>query len=571
MTLEIVDFLLRNPYCSVDYLCQIYGEEILPLVLDEAKSQLKIISVKSSGDCYAHKKETTSPIVDLRRVEIARNFVLNTLGKEAAFACVTPGFEADCEYLWKDIWWRVWVDPGGCAPEALGFIVSPPKKFGSDVRDVVLTPFTGRLESLVRQIRRNWRTPNVVQVLTFAGDAHLSMHPRNLLRQSEKNWIPVGKKDMETHIRIRQRGGHKRSLIGDIARKLDLEDWALLVDLGNVPLVTSYELAYLLSDNARKVKSIICRLDNLEDLGLIEIAKSPVARDQLEKRKIITSLGLEMLASHWNTPIIYMRLMQPWPQYISKKDHRPRYSLSWLHKFGNHYRCVRNFALSLVYGARCVSSSISTIDINVITTIGTRLIYRQQVSDQSGKKYGFVLPDGLITSRISHRGWVDGVVTEKSRPIQEKTIWLEVDMGSIGLKKLETKMDGYQRIWQSIAPMNPILVWVIKGSPYREAKILSIMKERNIEGNTILMDRLCIPENDSWWTINTPASFSGEVTRVGLNYNSIAGMAPWRRIWGTTDHSEMIPLLGYELDRRREFLRSPERECDREWVKYKTV
>ncbi len=70
------------------------------------------------------------------------------------------GLEADGEFCWQDgagtQWWRIWVDIGGCAPEALPFIVRPPKAYGKQVRDVVPTSDLHRLDLLAAQIEHNW-------------------------------------------------------------------------------------------------------------------------------------------------------------------------------------------------------------------------------------------------------------------------------------------------------------------------------------------------------------------------------------------------------------------------------
>ncbi|MEJ2605994.1 MAG: replication-relaxation family protein [Anaerolineales bacterium] len=565
---ELIEYLRRNPYCNESFLCRLYGREVFQMMLADDDAGIKVIEVKQSGKCFADKKEPSSSLVDLRRLEMARDFILYSLGREAAFTAISPGIDSDCEFFWKDLWWRLWVDPGGCAPEALGMFVSPPKQFGNEIRDLILTPFQDRLDPISHQVERNWRSHQDVYVMIAEGDSYRIVRLKHRLKKDRCE--PISKKDIQAHIKVRQRGGRKRSLMGEIAKELDLTDWSLLVDLGNVPLLKTYELAYLRSDDARTVKLIIQRLQAIEELGLIETAKSPVARDQLKKRKMLTSLGLELLAAHWKTTTAYMRLMQPWPQGIDAKEGRPHYSLGWLSKFGNHYRYVRRMALALVYGARCVSSPILSVDAKVITTIGTRLIYREYQIGGSNSKAGIVVPDGLMKVSISQKGWVDGQHTSVSRPVQENTIWLEVDMGGTGLKRLEAKMNGYAHIWRNLEKLKPVLVWLIKGSPYRESQILKLMKERNIEGYTVLHNRLHLPEDDAWWSVHTPASLSSSI-KVGINYEAVGGMAPWRNVWGTTDHSELAPFLGLPLDGKRDFYRSPERESDREWVVYKVV
>lgn len=547
---EIVDFLLRNPYCRHKFLERVFGPDVLSSMMEEAGSRVKTVEVKGSGICYAEKKEPASSLVDLRRLELAREHAERGMGPTAVYASISPGFEADGEYYFRNKWWRIWVDPGGCAPEALGFVRSPPSTYRNDVIDIVLTTDRGRLGSLVHQVQANWMGAQEVLVMHAGSDSYRVARPP-WSQSSVKPWKPYSVEDINANIRTRQRGGHKRSLMGEVAKNLDRKDWLILITLGNVPLLTDYELAYLFSDYASSMKSTLNRIKNLEQHGLIAVAKSPIARDQLDHRKVLTSLGLELLAAYWNTTSTNMKLWQPWPQGKNGKDNRPIYKLAWLRMFGEHYRLVRQFCLSLVFGSRCVSNPICDVDARVTTTIGSRLLYRDQIRTNGGSRTGIVLPDGLIKVIISQRGWVDGVAAAESRPVLDNAIWLEVDRGTIPLTRLETKLDGYAKVWPGISYMKPALVWVIDGSPHREARILSMMAERGIYGWTVTRDRLCLPEHDDWWLIHTPASLKPGY-RVGLNYEMIGGMAPWRSIWASTEDDGLSPFLGAQPWRSRD-------------------
>ena len=564
---ELWAFVRRHPFIPERTLQDLYGDDVCRAMLRESERWLKKVEVKGIGRCYAEKREPMSTLMDLRRAEIARRYALQVMGRGAVFASIAPGFEADGEFFWKEQWWRIWVDPGGCAPEALRFIQSPPKEFGDDVHDIILTGDAGRMDSLARQVEMRWGGGKKIFVMHAGGKLHRIARPREYSRNARK-WKPYGRDDVETHIRQRQRRSHKRSLMAGVARGLDEHDWALLIEAGNMPLMTRYELAYLQTDDAGRMREIIERLDALEKEGLLETAKSPVARDRLENRKVLTSLALEMLAAHWGTTATNMMRMHPWPQVVDRKSKRPKYGLAWLRTFGEHYAMVRKFALALIYGGRGVTNQIGEVDTRIVTTIGSRLLYRDRRKRGADKQKGVVKPDGLIWVRINQRGWMDGGASG-AKPVCENTLWLEADRGTIPLTRLEGKLEGYGAIWESIQHMKPVLVWVIEGTPAREARILEMMKERGIDGWTVLMERLVLEESHNWWTTHVPVSMNAGRLKVGLKYEAIGGMAPWREIWNTVDGPGEKPLLGIQPWQKRELRRSPPRKGDQEWIRYR--
>ncbi|MDP2728659.1 MAG: replication-relaxation family protein, partial [Dehalococcoidia bacterium] len=247
---------------------------------------------------------------------------------------------------------------------------------------------------------------------------------------------------------------------------------------------------------------------------------------------------------------------------------RPKYGLAWLRMFGDHYALVRKFALALVYGGRGVSNAIGEVQTRVVTTIGSRLLYRDHRRWGQEKQTGVVKPDGLVWVRINQCGWMDGAASA-SKPVCENTLWLEVDRGTIPLKRLESKLDGYGSIWESLQAMNPALVWVIEGTPAREASILAMMRVRGVHGWTVLMERLVLTEEDPWWIQNAPGSTSRGSIRVGLKYEAIGGMAPWREIWSTITGMGGQPLLGVQPWRNRKLRRTPPRKGEQQSIKYK--
>ena len=560
-------FVRRHPFVSRATLDELHGRTVAEAMLEESQGWLRAIDVKGRGVCYADRGEPLGTLMDLGRAELARKYALGVMGREAVVASVAPGFEADGEFFWKDHWWRIWVDVGGCAPEALRFVQSPPKEFGDEIRDLIVTPDAGRMDSLVRQVEMRWGGGTKVHVMHLGGRLYRVARPRCFTAQ-RKAWKPYGPDELEAHVRERQRGSHKRSLMAAVAKNLDEVDWGLLVEAGNIPLMTRYELAYLQTGEAGRVRDLLKRLETMESAGLLETARSPVGRDQLEERKVLTSLGLEMLASHWGTSLSSMMRMHPWPQVVDGRSKRPRYGLAWLDSFGEHYRMVRQFSLSLVHGARSVSNSLGEVHIRVVTTIGSRLMYRDHRRGRAEKQTGVVKPDGLVWVRIDQRGWMDGDASG-AKTVCENTLWLEIDRGTIPLGRVRARMDGYAAIWESLRPMKPALVWVIEGTPAREAQILGMMRERGIDGWTVLMERLVLDEGDAWWLTHVPVSGNWGKSAVGMRQAAVGGMAPWREIWNTTNALGVKPLLEFQPWQKREQRRSPPRKGEQAWIRYK--
>lgn len=561
-------FVRRHPFVSRDILEELYGREVARAMLEDEKSWLTAVEVKDRGPCYAEKRERMSTLMDLGRAEIARRYALRVMGREAVMASLAPGFEADGEFFWRERWWRMWVDPGGCAPEALRFVQSPPQKFSKEVQDLILTQDASRMDSLARQVELAWGGGEKVYVMHTGGKLYRVARPTARGAQRRK-WRPYGAEELERHIRVRQRRSHKRSLMALVARAMDEVDWGLLVEVGNIPLMTRYELAYLQTGSAEKMRELIERLAALEEAGLLETARSPVARDRLEKRKALTTLGLEMLAAHWGTTMTSMVRMHPWPQVIDRKTRRPRYGLAWLEAFGEHYRMVRQFALALVHGGRCVSNNLGEVQIQVVTTIGSRLLYRDRRRRARLKQTGVVKPDGLVWARIDQRGWMDGNLSA-AKTLCENTLWLEVDRGTVPLGKLKEKMEGYGAIWESLQATKPALIWMIDGTPGREVQILDLMREREINGWTVLKERLVLDEDDNWWLTHVPVTRDWGRPRVGLKHDAVGGMAPWREVWKTTSGWDEKPLLGVQPWCQRELRRSPPRKGEQEWIRYRS-
>jgi hypothetical protein len=564
----LTGFLDRHPFCSRAYLQKVFGERTLEILFGEEKVELRQASVAGSGPCLACCKESNSVLLDLHRLEVAREFALQVMGPEAVFAGLSPGFEADGEFLWQGQWWRLWVDIGGCAPEALKFIVDPPQNHGDGVRDVILTAQQGRIDHLAKQVEMKWGGGRRVHIWLVGSEEYRIA--RTFKRPASTNkWKPYREEDLKGHIRARCRGKIRRNQLGEIAAKIDEDDWAMLVEVGNNPLLSPYELAYLTFQTKKGMEEAIKRTKRLSNLGLIENAKTEKAIHRLESRKVISDLGLELLTHHWGTEPQHVHQFHPWPQHIVRRGRSKRtYSLSWFDQWEEHQVAVRQFTLALIYGARCVSNPIGGVEIRIVTTIGTRLLFRG--SRQGRKvKIRMVKPDARVEVGIWKRGWLDGDRTLVRQTLLSRSMLVEVDRSTMSLARVKERIDRYGELWRSETKDEDALVWVIDGTPWREHNILTSMREAGIDGWTVLVERLVLPEEDPWWLIHDPASVLSSEQVVRLSHRSIGGMAPWRRIWRTTEHGRMSSLLGVETWKRREMVKSPPKRGDQEWVRYR--
>lgn len=566
----LLDFLDRHPFSSLQYLERIYGKRTLAILLGEEKKEVHEVPVGRSARHLANRKESKAVLLDLRRLEIARKFALQVMGLDAVFLGLSPGFEADGEFLWQGKWWRIWVDVGGCAPEALKFIVDPPRDHGDDVRDVILTSHNKRMGYLARQVEMAWGGGQRVHIWLVGTEEYRIVRTYKRLA-STKTWEPYQAEDIKTHIRIRHRGEIRRIQLGEIAAKLDEDDWATLVEVGNNPLMSTYELSYLFSQTKRGVEEQIQRVKRIGTLELIENAKTEKARHGLEGRKVISDLGLELLTYHWGTEPQYVHQFHPWPQRIVRQGRAKRtYSLRWFDRWEDHQMAVRRFALALLYGARCVTNPIGGVDVRIVTTIGSRLLFRENRKGRK-TKIRMVKPDAMIEVDIWKRGWLDGDRTLHKQNVLSKNLLVEVDRSTMSLERVKERIDRYRECLMNLRRDEDVLVWVIDGTPWREHNILTFMKDAGIDGRTVLVERLVLPEGDTWWLIHAPTSVSGNKQEVCLSNESIGGMAPWRRIWRTGGCNRMSSLLGVETWVKREMVKSPPKRGEQEWVRYKTV
>jgi len=413
---------LRHPFSSRSLLENVFGEGVLRVLLEKEAGQFREIDIPDLGPCYALKDEPNASILGVHRREVARWFVLSRIGSDAVRSGLSPGLEADGEFCWQDgagtQWWRIWVDIGGCAPEALPFIVRAPKVFGEQVRDVVLTSDLHRLDLLAAQIEHNWNSKQDVHLWVSDSEAQRTARPR--VGKKLRKWTRHSDKDIKKHIRKRM----------------------------NNPLFTTFELAYLHDDTLRAVRKELFRLQQLGALGLIKTADDVGPRCIHEGRKILTWRGIELLAEYWGTSIDVMQRLHPWPQ---KKDVKGmghvEYATRWASKTGMHQHLTREFALALLGGARRVSNGRGEVRIRIDTTIASRIAFK--IEPAAGEtSVSWVVPDASAQAEFWRCGWVDG---ERMPPhlLDRRTLLIEVDRGTVPFTRLTHRLDRYAAIWRS--------------------------------------------------------------------------------------------------------------------------
>ncbi len=411
---------LRYPFSSQDLLDELMGRAAAEAALRSAGSRVRAVDVAGLGVCYASRAEPNATLMGVHRYAAARRCALAVMGAGAIRLGLSPGLEADGEFFWAGGWWRVWVDLGACAPEALRFIDSPPGAFGSGVRDWVLVAGEARLEQVTRLVERAWSASSQPVTLTCVslgpdgspleiGDQR-SIRPQG--RMQAKAWSMPSKRDFDRHFMTRQRGSRHASLLGEIARQVEVEGWHLLLEVGSNPLMSRRELAVLASPDRRAQAAVLRSLSDLERLRLIETPATCDPRVTLESRKALTWRGVELLAAHAGTTVETLRRRQPWPLRIDPRNKgKTVYSTRWLRGQSKHHQLTRAFALSLVEGARRVSRPTGGVEVEIVSTIGGRLLYEDRNPSKEGS-IGYVAPDAVAWVQAWDAPWIEG----RSRP-----------------------------------------------------------------------------------------------------------------------------------------------------------
>ncbi len=550
---RLAETLRRHPFSSRPLLGSVFGEGRLDALLKKEMDQLCEIQVAELGPCYAERREPKASLLGLARHHLAREHALGLMGAEAWLRGASPGPGADGEFFWRDRWWRVWVDLGACALEALRFVAEPPRSFRGGVRDIILVTRADRLEQLARLVERSWSAQSRrVNMFCLEGNSagesgpvveHRSLRPQR--RALARTWKAPTSRGLQRHCRDRQDGSRHWSLLGEIARQLDDETWDLLGRVGSNPLMSARELAATVSPSATRQRKILGKLKRLDELKLVETPLTEPPEVILEERKTLTWRGVELLAHRAGTTVETLRRRQPWPlRRDARKKGKTVYSLRWLRLQSAHQKRTRQFALATLEGARRVSRETGGAEVEIITTIGGRMAYENR--ELGGTGVEFVAPDAVMTAELWKAPWLEGRLGPR-RKIRGSTFLVEIDRSTMSAQRLAERMDRYEQAWRGMEEMNPALVWVINGTPFREAQILSLMRERKLSGWTTTLERLVLPEGDPWWLKNPLAERVGSGPLAGLSPSEFGHLCPWRRIWHEPTRPEYRPLLGCEL------------------------
>lgn len=540
----LTDFLRRHPFASQQVLESAFGERGLQILMSGGGRRIRRVDLPGLGPCFAEEREPDATLIGSHRREVARGFAAHVFGARPLAGGISPGVDADLEFPSNGdmggIWWRVWVDLGGCAPEALGFVADPPTHFDYGVRDIVLTTDIDRLKLIAHQIESRWRGEHPIHLISSESLAHRTVLPEAI--RGERAWLPPDEGRIEALVRARQRGSHHRSRLAKVVPHLSDEDWSLLARVGDHPLLTPTELSYVKSGSVGTLKKELLRLAMLERLCLIETPKGLGPRVFIERRKILSWRGLELLAGRWGSSPQIMSRFHPWPQHV---DHEGRvlYSTGWLRAQYQHQPLVRQFGLAMIDGARRVSNARGGVRVELETTIAARISYKEN-HPEAGRVVSWVAPDARARVEFWQGEREDGGRSTPQR-LGRYSLWIEVDRATIPVNRLSDRIDRYVSALNAMRGRNPALIWVIDGSPYRERQILDLMKAQGIDGWAVTLQRLVLPKDDRWWLLHPHAGVS-RVPQVGLPYEAIGGMSPWRTVWRSCTDTHLRPLLGVE-------------------------
>ena len=521
----LANFLLGHPWSHYKLLQKVYGKQRYRLVLEEAKQNntIRSISLPALGDFFAHKQEQDKTIPALFRWYVLRKFVLGVMGAQGFFGGLSPGLTADGQYYWERSCkeWLLWVDMGGCAPEALGFVRNPPGRSLAEMGKIIVTTEPERVDLVAAQIKRSWRGQGDVFVYHENTNVYRELHLGHLDGAPRKNITTQKMLPEMEHFSFHQdriAPDRVKNLLGASVVDFALSDYGLIIFIGNNPLMTLHEIACSFQQG-RNYKKLISRMR--------KFMKRSIIHDVNNGRVVLAGKGLKILSSFWGTTIENMAQFHPWPQKINSRG-RQVYTIKWAKRIKEHTRLVREFALGLEEGSRRVTKAYGGADVEIVTMVGSRYVYEE--NDKGNVLYGWVMPDALFDVKIWTRPWADGAANGERRTMTVKKIMLEVDRATNSINKIEVRMDKFEKIWPSLNN-KAALVWLISGSPSREKRILEMMNARGIDGWTVLYDRLILRRNNPWWSANP-------VTGVSVGYDAMGEMAPWRPIWNSV-HGEM--------------------------------
>lgn len=493
------------------------------------------------------KQEKLSSVPGVRRREQAKIHLLAQYGKDALWTGGSPGlWGSDLTALAgrneKKFWIRLWVDNGSAAVESLPFLHRSIQWDRFPAIDLVITTTLDRAEMIKRQVLTKWkRGKDKLLIYTKIEDKYLRLNEYSNVSPSAKTSNPdlAGEFQAELVNSRWQRLENNRhdQYIGKHFLSLWKVDFDILAYVGDNPNFNLEEIAYLLTygstgslgieyQEKENHRMVVSRLEKIKSLGLIEQAKAPLVGIK------VSPSGLEVMAKYWGITQERMRRFHAWPQKRSGGG-VIEYSEGALSKIKDHTQDVQRFIFGLFDNARRLQKPYGGVDISLDTIVGKRIYFE----DLATRELDWLIPDAAIGLSFWRRTWRDGQVHEPKIVFSTSRLLVELDRATNPITRLYERIQKYGRIWNQLSG-NPVLVWIIDGTPWREKEILEMMGEAGIPGWTVLVERLRLGQGDSWWEWHT--ALDGE-----LPYSKHRGFAPLRSVWRNTNDYELHPLLGH--------------------------
>ncbi len=543
----LLDFLYKYPWSSRKSLIAVFGPAFEDLV---NRDQVRVVRVPGVGECWGVKQEKLGSLPGVRRREMAKGHTIKALGKGALWTGGAPGpWGSDLLFYRQreERWTRVWVDLGEVSVEAAPFVNPDPPLLAHNVDDLILTTSFDRASVINVQLL-SLKKPSRDRVSLYCVNEGKPFLGERSYHSTETRALgsPLNLQAFETALSKsclkRLENVRRDQNIGKFFLELGRPDFMLLNYVGNNPVFSAADISFLLSssttgsprlaDRGSVMDNVSERLSRLEKLGLIENASIPSPGIKLSAR------GLEVLAKYWGVHRESLRRFHAWPQKKSK-DGDTAYSEKPLSFIKDHTRLIQRFALGLIDSSWRVQQEHGGVDVFLEAIVGKRITYK----DLSSGEYAWVIPDVVMSISFWYKVWQNGHVYEPKNIYSSYDLLVEIDRSSIPYSKLSTRCEKYGRIWRSLSG-SPAQLWIIDGSPWREKELLEMLAENDINGWTVLLDRLILNRNDPWWERHSH--------KPGvLPYEKHGGMAPLRKIWRNTLDYEYHHFLGHSPWKRK--------------------
>jgi len=537
----LVNFLYDYPWTSSSVLKSVFGPCFEKLARPKETRSIQIPGV---GTCWGINKEKLSSVPGIRRREQAKRYLIGGFNKAALWNGSSPG-PWGSDLLAKtgnkrNRWVRVWVDNEGAEVAALPFLHPVPARCAPNLLDLIITGTGDRAKLIHRHLNLLWSQGNRKALIYYQNrDEPLRLEkyqygPKKgsggIFLDDEEVLKAVSAARLERLENIRH-----DQVVGKYFLDLSEIDFVLLKYVGDNPLFSLDELSTLIASSStgrplftrsKAKERADGRFKLLSEKGLIENAAAPLAGIKP------SALGLEVLAGYWGVSKESMKRFQSWPQKQSRSI-GTTYSEGALSHIGDHTRLVQQFVFGLLDNAWRLQEEHGGVDVYLDTLVGKPIYFQ----DLASGKTDWSIPDASIELGFWRRTWRDGIVHDPKITFSDARVLLEVDRATNPIHRLSNRMKKYGRIWRSLSG-NPVQVWIIDGTPWREKEILKMLEDAGINGWTVLFERLVLEKGDPWWD-----RFSHK--EGTLRYSKHRGMAPLRKIWRRAGDYDMHYLMDH--------------------------